>query len=302
MAVVIHDLRCNRRAVLGIEGHGPGLDPLGIERQIAGHRSVCRVVVLSCLIGGPTGQTVSVTGGCGIRNSQFLTVLDEQCHTLQCGRWIVRAFFQVQRHGMVHLAAIGPLGVQRQLAGHRGAEAVRPGAGRIGGPADEHLAVKGWIGRFRHGLPVFHGRRSDGCSFVRVEGHGVRVRRPLGVQRQVAGHRSGVEIVGGATGRIGSPPCERISCAGRIGRSGSLFAVADELRVNRAAAGRIERDLVRHGPLRVQRHRSGDLAVEVVRMDACHVGGPTHELEAILRRRDRLACRAAQLHGLCSNR
>ena len=231
MAVVIHDLRCNRRAVLGVEGHGPGLDPFGVERQVVGYRSVGRVVGLPCLIGGPTGQTVSVKGGCGIRNSQFLTVLDEQCHALQCGRWIVRAFFQVQRHGMVRLADIGPLGVQRQVAGHRSAEAVRPGAGRIG-----------------------------------------------------------------------TPSCERIPCTGRIGRSGSLFAVSDELRVNRAAAGRIERDLVRHGPLRVQRHRSGDHAVEVVRLGAVRIGGPAHEFEAILRWRGWFVCRAAQLHGLCSNR
>ena len=203
---------------------------------------------------------------------------------------------------MVRLVGIGPLGVQHQVAGHRSAEAVRLGAVSIGGPADEPLAVKGRIAWFRHLLPILHVCRSDGRSSVRIEGHGVCVRRPLGVQRQVAGHRSDVEIVVRASGLGRAPSCERIPCTGRIGRSGSLFAVADELRVNRAAAGRIERDLVRHGPLRVQRHRSDDLAVEVVRLGACHVGGPTHELEAILRRRDRLACRAAQLHGLRSNR
>ena len=203
---------------------------------------------------------------------------------------------------MVRIADIGPLGVQGQIAGHRRAEPVRLGAGRIGGPADEHLAVKGWIGRFRHDLPVFHGCRRDGRSSVRIEGHGVCVRRPLGVQRQVAGHRSGVEIVVRASGLGRAPSYERIPCTGRIGRSGSLFAVSDELHVNRAAAGRIERDLVRHGPLRVQRHRSVDRSVERVRLGAVRVGGPADELVAVFRRRGRLARRTAHFHGLRAHR
>ena len=202
---------------------------------------------------------------------------------------------------MVRIADTGPLGVQGQIAGHRGVEAVRLGAGLIGGPADEHLAVKGWIGRFRHGLPVFHGCRSDGRSSVRIEGHGVCVRSPLRVQRHILGHRC-AENVSVAIGLARAPPRERVSFAGRLGRHRGRFAVTDELRVDRAAAGRVERDFVGFGPLRVQRHRSVDRSVERVRLGAGRVGGPADELVAVFRRRGRLARHTAHFHGLRAHR
>ena len=203
--------------------------------------------------------------------------------------------------GMVRRARIIPLGIQRDTAGDGHAETVRRGAGRIRGPADERVSVTGRCGRLRRVTTVRNLLRIDRAAALRVEGHGVHVRRPPRIQGHIIVHRSR-EIVF-ATRSVGAsiPSRERVSHALRIFRSYGRFPCLHLLCGDLAAALDVEGHGFRFRPLRIQRYRRAHRGGEIILMFTGHVRGPLREHVAVASRRFGNARSASDGDRLCGN-
>ena len=173
-----------------------------------------------------------------------------------------------------------PFRGQGEVPGDGGREIVGPAVQR---PAEEHVPVADRVFRPDGGVPVLHGDDGGVGPVGPVERDRMRDRdrRPYGGQGNVAVHRAR-EIVGFP---VEQPAFELVSGACRIPWFGGGLAVGDGLRVDAAAAGRVERDEMRDGgrlvPERGERDVPGDRGVEIV---GPPVEQPSGELVSVARR------------------
>ncbi len=195
-----------------------------------------------------------------------------------------------------------PLGIQRDVCGRHGCEGVSRGETCITVPASEGVASLGRCCRSADRRAEGLGDRTNRRAAIAVEGDGVVIHRPLGIQHDVC-CRHGCEGVGCGETCVAVPAAERVASLGRICRSADRRAEGLGHRCNHRATIAVERDgVVVHCPLGIQGDVRSRHGCEGVGCGETYIAVPAAEGVASLGRCCRSADRRAEGLGDRTNR
>ncbi len=291
---VLNHLRLNHRAALGIKGHrmrGGLIFPLGVERNVLGHRIREIIGFGELLVGIPAGENLS-----RIRRRIRRRSRTSELHRLIVDRGRTAVGLELHR-----VALDIPTRIERDVRGHRRIEVVLVLAALVRVPAGEPVAlaldlvVRGRLA-LSHLLVVDH-------KILRLIGHQAPIARIGGIAtaRVLApfGHKRRVAVEGrvrvdravrrliGIIARLDVPPEESKAIARRLRQIVQAPALNQRYRalLNGSATIGIKRHRYEGSPSRIELEIRAHALVEVVGIRAILVRVPAAEQIALARGR-----------------